>query len=322
MVHNVGTPFTLYAVYKIKNNYKWNFGLGVYTPFGSRAQWPSDWKGQFLTREIDLKVIFIQPTFSYKINDKIGIGAGFVFAGGNFSLKKGIPVQDTMENYGEASLDGKAQGVGFNGGIYFKMNEKWSFGLDYRSSVKVDVEKGNASFTVPSSLAQYFPTTTFSSSITLPSVISAGAGFIPNEKLKFAFDVNRIGWSSYDTLSFHFTDTTSKLQDVHSPRGYKDVFIFRAGVQYQLKENLFLRAGSYYDMTPVRDGYLTPETPDANRIGLSAGASWKINKHINIYFSLLYIEGMNRTDTNLETGFSGTYKTKVVVPGLAVEVLF
>jgi len=149
MVHHVGTPFTIYAVYKIKKQHKLNFGFGVYTPFGSRAEWPSDWNGQFLIREMELKTIFIQPTVSYKVTDKIGVGAGFIYATGSFGLKKGVPVQDTLGNYGEATLEGEAKGIGYNAGIYFKLNEKWSFGVDYRSSVEVSVDGGNASFVVP-----------------------------------------------------------------------------------------------------------------------------------------------------------------------------
>ena len=72
---------------------------------------------------------------------------------------------------------------------------------------------------------------------------------------------------------------------------YKDAFIIRAGAQYHLKENLFIRGGMYYDMSPVKDGYLTPETPDANRIGLSMGASWKIANWCNLDLSLLYTKG-------------------------------
>lgn len=322
MVHHVGTPFTMYSVFKIKKEHKINFGLAIYTPFGSRVEWPSQWKWESLIREMELRTIFIQPTVSYKVTDKIGIGAGFIYATGSFGLKKQVPVQDTLGNYGEATLEGKATGMGYNAGIYFKPNEKWSFGLDYRSSVKVSVDEGNASFTVPSSLQEYFPTTTFSTAITMPHVLSVGLGFCPNEKLKLAFDVNQIGWHVYDTLSFHFSDTTAKLQDVNSPRMYKDAFIIRAGAQYHLKENLFVRGGMYYDMSPVQDGYLTPETPDANRIGLSVGASYKIAKWCNLDLSLLYIEGMKRTLTNIETQFEGTAKTKAVIPGFAIEFLF
>jgi long-chain fatty acid transport protein len=317
MVHHVGTPFNLYALWNPSGKlYKFSFGLAVYTPFGSRAQWPDDWKGQFLIREIDLKTIFIQPTASWKINEHFGIGAGFVYATGSFDLRKGIPVQNSSGEYGEAKLHGAASGIGFNSGIYF-VSGNFSAGVSYRSSVKVKVENGSADFTVPSSLTDYFPQNTFSTSITLPQVISGGLGYTLN-KWKFAVDVNAIGWHSYDTLRIDFTTNTDKLEDVHDARCYKDAMIFRAGAQYSLNEKIQLRAGAYYDMTPVQDGYLTPETPDANRIGITGGASFDFG-NFSADIALLYIEGMKRSDTNIETGFSGTYKSRVIAPAFGIQ---
>lgn len=319
---NTGTPITLYAVFKFKRSAKWNVGLGVYNPFGSRVQWPNDWKGQFLIREIDLKTFFIQPTVSYKVNSKLGIGAGFIYATGDFSLRKGVQVQDSLGNYGEASLKGKASGYGFNVGIYYKVNEKLSLGLDYRSQVNVKVNGGDATFTVPSSLADQFPQTTFNTGLNLPQSISLGAGYCVNSKLKLALDVNYIGWHSYDSLVIDFKDNTTNLADVHSARLYHDTYIFRLGGQYQLKSKWQVRLGGYFDMSPVNDGYLSPETPDANKIGITMGASYRMTKKLHVDASLLYIEGLKRTDTNLESQFGGTYKSKAVVPGISVEYQF
>ena len=184
------------------------------------------------------------------------------------------------------------------------------------------MKDGTALFSVPSSLVDSFPNTSFTATLTLPSTTTLGFGYIANNKLKFALDVNYIGWHVYDTLSFDFEKNTSLLQDVHSPRMYKDTYIIRVGTQYQLKENFSVRGGMYFDRTPVKAGYLTPETPDANRIGITAGASWKITKKLNLDLSLLYIEGMKRTDTSIETEFSGTYKARAVAPGFAIEYLF
>lgn len=317
MVHHVGTPFNLYALWNPEKIEKLSLGLAVYTPFGSRAQWPDDWKGQFLIREIDLKAIFIQPTIAWKINDHFGIGAGFVYATGSFDLRKGIPVQNSSSEYGEAKLHGAAGGTGFNSGIYFAFG-KISAGVSYRSAVKVKVENGSADFTVPSSLAEYFPVTTFSTSITLPQVISGGIGYTYN-KWKFAADVNVIGWHTYDTLRIDFATNTDKLEDVHDARCYKDAMIFRAGAQYEISEHFTVRAGAYYDITPVKDGYLTPETPDANRIGITGGASVNFGSKFSADITLLYIEGMKRSDTNLETGFSGTYKSRVIAPSIGLQ---
>ena len=319
---HIGTPVTLYAVYKFKKMNKLSVGLGIYNPFGSRLEWESDWKGQFLIREIDLKTFFIQPTASYKINEKLGIGAGIVFATGDFTLRKGVPIQDSLAEYGEGNLKGKASGYGFNAGIYFKATEKFSVGFDYRSQVNVKVDGGSANFTVPASVVQYFPETTFSTQLKLPQVATLGFGYVPNSKLKFALDVNYVGWKSYDSLIIDFKDNTDKLADIHSARMYKNVFIFRVGGQYQLTNNWTVRLGTYYDMTPVKAGYFTPETPDVNKIGITSGATYRVTKKVRLDLSLLFIEGMERTDTNIETGFGGTYKSRAFVPGFSLEYLF
>ncbi len=319
---NTGTPITLYAVYKFKKTNKWNIGLGIYNPFGSKVQWADDWKGQFLIREIDLKTFFIQPTFSYKVNDKLGLGIGFVYATGSFGLRKGVPIQDTLGNYGEGKLSGKARGWGFNMGIFYQATEKFSVGLDYRSEVKVNVDGGSAEFTVPTSVAEHFPTTTFSTGIRLPQMVTLGLGYKLNSKLTLALDVNYVGWKSYDSLIIDFADNTDKLKDIHSAREYQNSYIFRIGAQYKLNEKWTGRLGAYYDMSPVKAGYLTPETPDADKLGITAGATFKVTKKISVDMSLLYIEGMKRTDTNLETGFGGTYKAKAVIPGFALNYIF
>lgn len=319
---HTGTPITLYAVYKFKKTAKWNLGLGIYNPFGSRIQWADDWSGNALIREMDLKTFFIQPTFSYKVSDKLGIGAGFIYATGSFSLRKGIPIQDSTGAYGEGKLSGKASGYGFNAGIYYKATDKFSIGIDYRSQVKVKIDGGTAEFTVPSSLEKYFPGTTFSTGLNLPQVATLGFGYVVNSKIKLALDINYIGWKSYDSLIIDFADNTEKLEDIHSARMYRNSFIFRLGGQYKLNEKWTVRLGTYYDMSPVQAGYLTPETPDADKLGITAGVSFNVTKKIHIDASLLYIEGMKRTDTNKETEFGGTYKSKAVVPGFSLEYVF
>lgn len=320
MEHNVGTPFQFYYSASLKKNIR--AGIGVYTPFGSRAQWGDDWKGQFIIREINLKTIFIQPTLSWKVNEHFGIGAGFVIATGNFGLRKGVPVQNLAGEFGEGNLDGDAAGIGINIGAYFSANEKWSAGINYRSSVTAKVDGGDAKFDVPGYLEQYFPETQFSAALDLPQVLSFGIGYRVNSKLSLAADVNFIGWSSYDSLRIDFETNTEKLEDISSARMYEDVFIYRLGAEYLACKNVFIRAGVYYDTTPVQDGYVTPETPDSDRIGITLGAGFLAGKHFRLDASLLYNQTQQRTDTNLETGFSGTYQTKTVIPGVGFSCSF
>jgi long-chain fatty acid transport protein len=317
----IGTPFSAYALYKLKKDGKLSLGLAAYTPFGSTIQWEDAWEGRFAVTRLELKSIFIQPTVSYRITDYLGIGAGFVYCNGKVNLQKDIPVMDAEGTYGHAELAGKAQGFGFNAGIYLVPAENWSVGLTYKSQVNMAVTDGAATFTVPTSLEPNFPSGKFSSSLPLPQVLTLGFAWKPNEKLALALDINRVGWSAYDTLAFDYEQNTSSLSDTKSARNYKNTYAFRLGAQYKVIKNLTTRIGLAYGLTPVPDGFVTPETPDANRINVTGGLGYLLGNHFELDASLLFTK-LSRTDTNLETNLSGTFTTIVIAPGLAIIYKF
>ena len=317
----MGTPFSAYAVYRKNENSKFFYGLGIYTPFGSTIQYEDGWTGRFALTKLQLKSIFFQPTISYKLNNKIGLGAGFVYSTGNVNLQKDIPVQDANGTYGHAELNGKASGFGFNVGLFVQATEKLNLGVSYRSQVNMAVAEGTATFTVPSSLATNFPNGTFSSALPLPQVATLGLAYKLNEKWAFALDVNYVGWKAYDTLSFDYAQNTTSLVDTKSARNYKNTFAFRFGTNYAISTNWDARIGLAYGITPVQSGYVTPETPDANRVNYTAGLGYKMGEHFQLDASIFFTH-LKRTDTNLETNLSGTFTTNVIAPGLAIIYKF
>lgn len=318
----LGTPFQLYGVYGINDKLK--AGLGVYTPFGSSVNWGNEWSGRFGLNELTLQAIFIQPTLSYQITEQIGVGVGFVYAVGGVNLQRSIPVQDQQGEYGRAELDGDASGVGFNAGIFFKPSEKFSVGLNYRSKVDMKVEGGDATFTVAESISSRFPEgTQFDAQLPLPSTLTLGVGFTPTEALTIAVDVSRVGWSAYESLRFDYTAAVNGADFSENARNYEDAYIYRIGAEYKVSDVLALRGGAYYDNSPVMEGYLTPETPDANALGLSAGLGFAVSDNFSIDASFLYINKEERTDTGaLAGGIAGTYKSVAYIPGIGLNFKF
>jgi long-chain fatty acid transport protein len=317
----VAPPFTLFASYKL--NEKLSAGIGVYTPFGSSVRWQDNWTGRYLIQNISLKTVLVQPTLSYKITDKIGIGAGLVFAYGNVNLKKGVPVSDTSGQEGQAHLKGHATNWGFNAGIAFHPTEKLSIGLSYRSKINMNVKNGSADFSVPTSLSSSFPANnTFNASVPLPANLNLGVSYQISDKLLVGVDVNFVKWNVYDSLIFDFKTNTSSLSDSRNPKEYKNSFIFRAGGQYEISKKLIARAGGYFDNTPTRSQYFSPETPDANRIGFSAGLSWKPAERLSIDLSFLFVNELKRTAIYQPANFGGTYKSYAYVPGIGLTYNF
>ncbi|ALI99098.1 OmpP1/FadL family transporter [Rufibacter tibetensis] len=320
----ISTPFQVYASFG-KEESPLRYGIGVYTPYGSSVNWGRNWQGRFGLNELTLKTIFIQPTISYRISDKLGFGAGFVYAIGNVNLQRSIPLQNA--NYFESGveLDGATSGFGYNLGVYFKPSEKLSFGLTYRSKVEMEIEGGDVTFSLPNSpvVTSQFQATKFDAKLPLPANITLGIGFKPTEALTIAVDVQRVQWSAYKSLRFDYNAPVRGENFTEGSRNYEDVFIYRVGAQYQLSDILTLRAGAYYDKSPVQAGYLTPETPDADSRGVSAGLTLALSEKVDLDASFLYINKKERTDAaNLSGGVAGTFKSVAYIPGVGINYKF
>jgi len=302
-----------------QKNARWKLGLGVYTPFGGLTDWGTSWTGKYSLESLNLKAIYFQPTFSYRISKAISIGAGFVYNAASVDLTRAIPVSNGSGQDGQADLKGNGKGYGFNAGIFAKPSNDLSLGLTYRSKVDTKIDNGTAIFTVPNSLATSFPSpNTFTSQIPLPSTTSLGIGYYPAKNWTVAFDFEYVDWSVYKSLDFNYGQTTTTLQNTHSPRDYKNAVDFRAGAQYQATQMIAIRFGGGYATTAVQDGYVTPEAPDANRVYGTLGLGYKLAKRLDLDVAFEYEHVMSRTQTNIESNLSGTFKTDVIIPGLSL----
>lgn len=311
-----GTPFYGYASYKFKDMIA--IGVGVYTPYGSSASWDDEWAGRYLIRNIKLSAIYIQPTVSYRYKDIFGIGAGFVYAMGNVTLNKALPYSPDSK----VELEGKANNIGFNVGAYVKPVEKLSIGIDYRSAISMEVEGGDAYFTVPVALSSNVPdTNAFNATLPLPANLDFGVAYEVNDKLTLAAEVNWVMWNIYDTLSFTFEES-SDLLNSSNPRLYKDRWIPRIGGQYKLNDLFTFRAGVYYDQSPANDDYFTPETVTLNTVAFTLGATITPVKGLDIDISYLELHGLQGDRTYSPDNFAGTYKSATYIPGIGLSYRF
>jgi len=313
----IGTPFYLYATYKI--NDKLTAGLGVYTPFGSTVVWGDDWSGKNLIQDISLTAIFIQPTLSYNISDKLRVGAGLAIVRGSFEINRAAPVP--IGNDAQVNLQGDAISFGFNAGIHYDVNEKFSLGLTHRSKVDVELMGGDATFTVvDSALASRFPDSKFDATLPLPATTTLGLAYKVSEKLLVSAEGSFVQWSGYESLDFDFEEEV--IADSKNPRNYEDAMIFRVGAQYSYSEMFDFRVGFYYDQSPIQDEYFNPETPNSDNIGITAGLSGHIGERFGFDASILYIIGTERDSEYKPSGFGGTYASRSVITGVGLNYSF
>lgn len=329
---NMGTPFSLYATYKIAD---WvSAGLAVYTPYGSSVEWADNWQGAHLVNNIDLQAIFIQPSVSFKIEDKFSIGGGFIFANGSVNFNRNITPNPVLGNT-NVTLDAKnISATGYNVGFMFKPVESFTLGFDYRSEIIMEARGGSATYENNdiANLNPAFTNGTFDADLPLPAEITAGISYKPSDKWLFAFDFNHTKWSAYKALNITIYNQNATPVVSNNLRNYKDSNTYRLGVQYKATNKFTVRGGYYFDESPVQDGYFAPETPRNDSNGYTAGLTYQITEKLGIDMSLLYLhfDETNNSydyydDPTTTTGFSsfgGQYKSSVFSPGIGITYGF
>ena len=339
------TPMYFYAAGNIKQLV--SLGLSFTTPYGNSASWDKNWDGAELIQDISLKVFALQPTVAFNIFNVVSIGAGPTINFGNFSLSKALigkgmfPYPYNDISVASVKLSGDADvAVGYNVGIlYDAIPDKLAFGVAYRSKVKAKVSKGQAEldYAIPPQMQPALPMQVrildkkaFEASLPLPANMNIGVSFRPTEKLLFDFDLQWVNWAAYDSLSVIFDLENMGKSTQTFPKGYENTFAYRLGTQIALAENFDLRAGVYFDQTPVPDDFLNPETPSTNKLGVTAGGSFRPIPALSINAAFLYAHGFNREGScpapieNIAPNrkFSGGYKVQAFVPSFGLSYKF
>lgn len=323
----VGTPFYAYFSYKLSE--KFSVGLAAYTPYGSSVAWEKDWAGSHLVNDIELAAIYIQALGSYKITDNLSVGGGPIYVNGsvNFNRNLNRSLTDLEGNRSNVTID--ASGVsawGWSAGAMWSPIDSLRIGVNYRSEIIMEAEDGDADFeNVPNSPLTPFQDTTFDAELPLPAELTVGVSYQLNDQWLFAFDYNRTFWDVYESLDVDFGNPN--IPDSENPRNYKDASIYRFGLQYTANETFTLRAGYYFDESPVQSGYFAPETPRNDSSNFTGGLSINVTDKVAIDASFLYsrFEEIDESyDYYEENGqnvpFEGTYKSSAFIPGLGVTI--
>lgn len=310
-------PFSVFATFGPKDA-KWKAGLGVYTPFGGAVDWGDQWPGKYELNSLQMRAIYIQPTISYKLTEKLGIGAGFVYNIGLVDLARSLPTYFPDGTAGKAELSGVGSGLGYNLGAHYNFDNKLAISLSYRSKVVTKLKNGDAEFTVPPALATSFPTTTFNAELPLPASINLGISFPTSDRLAFAADGTFIKYDIYKELFFDYKDNTDALKDTKQPKNYKNAFSGKVGANYKTTDNLDLRAGLGYVFTPVRSEFVSAETPDNDRFMASAGFTYAVSDKWSFTGAYVFQHLIKRTVTSLDSQLSGTYETNIHAPSISL----
>lgn len=333
----------VYATRKLNN--KFSVGLGVNVPYGLGTDWDAT---NSLTRKVatksDLMALYSSLNASYKVNEKLSVAAGASFVKLDATMNKKIEVSVPgfiSENI-EQKLEGDGTGVGYNLAALYKHN-KWRFAANYRSQVEVDVDGkmdlpttagGLNNPALPGALAAYYtPSVTdrdAATKITLPDTFQIAVAHQCTDKFLASFEADYTNWTTYRKLVIDYTNDVGTAKQTTDYKYWNAVWAFRLGTEYKVSETWKLRAGGYYDFSPVEDSYFETRSPGSDRIAFSVGAGWTKGS-ISVDASYLYLKMMERKIDNSRqddgiagatTVLNGKYNTIARLPAITVNYKF
>jgi len=232
-------------------------------------------------------------TFGEALAPKIFPGADTVVAG--HIIGRLLPE-------GRSRIAGTSNSPGFTAGYMFKHpGTKTSFGLSWRSAVTNHL-KGKASFAFGNDFAlrsflddnllgKAFPTQDIKGSFTTPANYGVGISNSAFWNTTFSFDFRLQDYTRFSSVPLNFSQTEATNKDVRTPAERRLVFDFRDsyqlcfGAEKVLGPNMTVRAGYWFDRSPVVDKSVGPLFPDANRHGFTIGATKTVGKK---EFTLFY----------------------------------
>lgn len=299
------------------------FGLGVNVPFGVSTEYDKDSFTRYEALESELKTVNINPAVSWKMDDKLSLGAGLNIQAGHAKLGRaidsflacsqivaasggllpattcnalGLNSASNQATDGLSSVEADGIALGANLGLAYRPDEHTTLSVAYRSPVNYELEGdvdfkhsaqldalGNAVLTNAGLIDQKA-----TADLKMPASLSLAAARQINAKLAVHGDVTWTQWSSVPEIRIRFPDTG--LSDSVTDLQWEDTIRVGAGGTYQLNDKTRLRAGVAFDPTPTPSSRnRTPRAPGSDNWWLSAGMSRDLSKHMTLDASLAYI---------------------------------
>ena len=280
----VGIVPSLYAAYKVSDQFA--LGFAFFNTWGSTVYMPksvTNSAGESVPNpqaDVARKTALKTPTVSLGVSwsddefiEGLALGASVDAMMGTLYSYRNLYFG---EDLAKVEINASALAVGARFG--FQYDSPDSEGLSAGMSVKLPMTlnfTGDADFdmmgTSPSAAdyrAALPPDGEASGSLTLPFVLNVAiSDVLMDGDLRISAEVALTHWESYEELRFTLPDGT----DAATAKNWNNTATYRFGAEYKAAENIMVRAGYVFDMTPVPSATLDTSLVDMDRHFVTAG---------------------------------------------------
>ena len=265
-------------------------GLAANVPFGGNVRWPADWAGRF-------EVVASRPQF-FRLSPFVGfrfgplrLAAGPQVDIGSLEIRRNL---DFIDTEGNVRVLVRGHGLGGHASLFWDVAEWLKVGLSYKSRVRLPLS-GGADFQAPLSFVTRTPDQNARTQMNLPDKLTLGlaSGF---GQVRAFSDLGWTFWTVHRETVIDF-DRENTPDTVLTHR-WKSSLSARGGVEWDVRPSWMLRAGLYFEQTPVPAERLAPSSPDSDRLGLTCGGSLPLGRVWSLDLFYEYMALLSRTSAS------------------------
>ncbi|ERH48757.1 outer membrane protein transport protein [Pseudomonas sp. MDMC216] len=308
MVPTTGVPMGYYV--KPLDD-KVAFGLGVYVPFGLMTDYESSFQGRYYADKSYVRVITVQPTLSYRFNDKLSVGFGPTFNHIEGELTSSVlnPLSPGS-NDGKVKVKGDDTAVGFNVGVLYEFTPNTRAGVTYHSRVKYELE-GDTRVSGSGALAGIAGKYDANLDLTTPESVDMSITHDLSDALTLYVGSTWTRWSRFKEIRVENDSTTlpANLSTIVEEQNWHDTWAHAVGLSYKVSPQWTLRTGIAIDQSPTNNVDRSPRVPSGDRTIFSVGAGWSPNQDMTIDVAYSYLQEES-VDVNHVSATRGTYSAR------------
>lgn len=314
-------------------------GLGITAPFGLSVNWDNEGTSAFAPGGVlrytaahynELMTMNFNPTVAFRLTEDLSVGLGLDVMWSRLTLKQYYPWLIFPGSGGaepDGTLKGQGDGFGFGGNLGFtwKITERQTLAVTYRSQMDVDYDGDLTIDNITPTAAGFgaTPRSDFSSGIDFPNMVAIGYGIKLSDAIRLEADVEWIQFSRFKTLDVDIGNNNFLLPASNRsiPQNWRDTFTVGIGGDWQFTERWVLRAGYQYYQSPTPDSTYSPTIPDADQNVFTLGLGYRSGHHsFQIGYGLDFYDKRNVSTIN--PAFNGKYDITVHLFSLAYALSF
>jgi len=264
---------------------KWAAGVGVYVPFGMITDYESGFQGRFFGDYSEVRVITVQPTVSYRFNDKLSIGFGPTFNRIDGEL------QSATLNGGRVKVKGDDTAMGFNAGVLYEFSPQTRMGVTYHSKVEFELE-GDTQLS-GAGFGPFVGKYDASLDLTTPESGDVSLTHELNDDWTLYAGAMWTRWSRFEAIVIENEGMSpmlpSSVQTIVEEQDWHDTWSYAIGAAYKLNRTWTLRSGLAFDQSPTNNVHRSPRIPTGDRTAVSFGLAWNPTDDVTVDLAYSYL---------------------------------